>query len=98
MIWRRARMVLLSAQGMVVDNIATVTFTSPDRVRDVVHNFDADGFDAVYPEYRGRRPKTFTLLERGESKKIAKSKPAGHSLPLSTWSLVKPAGFLVDAR
>ncbi|MFF5092712.1 hypothetical protein [Streptomyces niveus] len=45
---------------------------------------------------RGRRPKTFTFLERGESKKIAKSGPAGHSLPLSTWSLVKPAGFLVD--
>lgn len=89
-------MVLLSAQGMVVDHIATVTFTSPDRVREVVHNFDADGFEAVYPEYRGRHPKTFTFLERGESKKIAKSKPAGHSLPLSTWSLVKPAGFLVD--
>ncbi|MEV7007209.1 hypothetical protein [Streptosporangium sp. NPDC051022] len=36
--WRRAQMVLLSAQGMLVDNIATVTFTSPDRVRDVMHN------------------------------------------------------------
>ncbi|EST18275.1 hypothetical protein [Streptomyces niveus] len=45
---------------------------------------------------RGRRPKTFTFLERGESEKIAKSGRAGHSLPLSTWSLVKPAGFLVD--
>lgn len=94
--WRRARMVLSSAQGMVVDNIATVTFTSPDRARDVVHNLNADGFEALCPEYRGGRPKTFTLLERGEIKKIAKSKPAEHSLPLSTWSLVKPAGFLVD--
>lgn len=34
--WRRAQMVLLSAQGMSVDKIATVTFTSPDRVRDVI--------------------------------------------------------------
>lgn len=29
--WRRAQMVLLSAQGMFVAKIAKVTFTSPDR-------------------------------------------------------------------
>ena len=56
---------------MLVDNIATVTFTSPDRVRDVMHNFNVDGFEALYPKYRGGRPKTFTLLERREIKKIA---------------------------
>lgn len=37
--WRRAQMVLLSAQGMGVTKIAEVTFTSADRVRDVIHNF-----------------------------------------------------------
>ena len=36
--WRRAQMVLLSAQGMDVPAIAKVTFTSPDRVRDVLPN------------------------------------------------------------
>jgi hypothetical protein len=56
---------------MLVDNIATETFTSPDRVRDVMHNFNVDGFEALYPKYRGGRPKTFTLLERREIKKIA---------------------------
>src|SRR5215210_317243 len=49
--WRRAQMVLLSAQGMDATRIAEVTFTSADRVRDVIHNFDADGFDALYPRY-----------------------------------------------
>ena len=52
--WRRAQMVLLSAQGMDVAAIAKVAFTSEDRVRDVVRNFDADGFSALYPKYRGR--------------------------------------------
>jgi hypothetical protein len=33
--WRRAQMVLLSAQGMDVAAIAKVAFTSEDRVRDV---------------------------------------------------------------
>jgi hypothetical protein len=35
-IWLRAQMVLLSAQGMPVSKIAEVTFTSDDRVRDVI--------------------------------------------------------------
>jgi hypothetical protein len=47
--WRRAQMVLLSAQGMDVAQIAQVTFASPDRVRDVLHNFNLDGFDSLYP-------------------------------------------------
>ncbi|MFF3698416.1 IS630 family transposase [Streptomyces sp. NPDC002221] len=93
--WRRAQMVLLSAQSMAVAKIAEVTFTSADRVRDVIHNFNADGFDSLYPKYGGGRPKTFTLPERREIKKIAKSKPVEHGLPFSTWSLAKLADFLV---
>ncbi|MFG2629044.1 IS630 family transposase [Streptomyces sp. NPDC048473] len=93
--WRRAQMVLLSAQGMPVAKIAEVTFTSDDRVRDVIHNFNTDGFGSLYPKYKGGRPRTFTLPECREIKKIAKSKPAEHSLPFSTWSLTKLTDFLV---
>lgn len=75
--------------------IAEVTFTSDDRVRNVIHNFNADGFDSLYPKYKGGRPKTFTLPERREIKKIAKSRPAEHGLPFSAWSLTKLADFLV---
>ena len=88
-------MVLLSAQKMPVAKIAEVTFTSEDRVRDVIHNFNADGFNSLYPKYAGGRPRTFNLPERREIKKIAKSKPAEHGLPFSTWSLSKLADFLV---
>jgi hypothetical protein len=49
-------MVLLSAQGMDVGQIARVAFTSEDRVRAVVHNFNDDGFDSLYPKYTGGRP------------------------------------------
>ncbi|MFC9407272.1 IS630 family transposase [[Kitasatospora] papulosa] len=93
--WRRAQTVLLSAQGVPVARIAAVSFASDDRVRDVIHNFSTDGFDSLYPKYRGGRPRTFTLAERREIKKIAKSKPAEHDLPFSTWSLTKLADFLV---
>jgi len=93
--WRRAQMVLLSAQGMDVAAIAKVAFTSEDRVRDVIHNFNADGFGSLYPRYRGGRPPKFTLPQRREIKKIAKSRPAEHGLPFSTWSLHKLGEFLV---
>ena len=93
--WRRAQMVLLSAQGMEPARIAVVAFTSADRVRDVLHNFNADGFEALYPRYSGGRPPTFTLPQRRAIKKVALSRPADHGLPFSTWSLAKLADHLV---
>jgi transposase len=93
--WRRAQMVLLSAQGMDVAGIARVAFTSPDRVRDVINNFNEDGFDSLYPKYAGGRPPTFTLPQRQAVKKMALSRPVDHGLPFSTWSLSKLAEFLV---
>ncbi|TCN51271.1 transposase [Rhodococcus sp. SMB37] len=82
-------------EGMPVPKIAEVSFTSADRVRDVIHNFNNDGFDSLYPIYAGGRPRTFTPPERREIKKIAKSTPVEHDLPFSTWSLTELAEFLV---
>lgn len=61
----------------------------------MIHNFNADGFDSLYPKYKGGRRPTFTLPQRLEIKKIAKSTPGEHGLPFSRWSLVKLADFLV---
>jgi transposase len=93
--WRRAQMVLLSAQGMDVAQIAKVAFTSEDRVRAVLHNFNDDAFESLYPKYAGGRPPTFTLPQRKAIKKIALARPQDHDLPFSAWSLSKLAGFLV---
>jgi transposase len=93
--WRRAQMVLLSAQNMDVAGIAKVAFTSEDHVRDVIHNFNAEGFDSLYPRYRGGHPPKFALPQRRQIKKLAKTKPAEHGLLFSTWSLSKLADFLV---
>ena len=93
--WRRAQIVLWSAQAMDVPAIARIAFTSEDRVREVIHNFNADGFDSLAPKYAGGRPAKFTLPERQQIKKIALSRPQDHRLPFSTWSLSKLAEFLV---
>jgi transposase len=93
--WRRAQMVLLSAQGMDVSQIAQVTFTSVDRVRDVIHNFNADGFDSLRPKYAGGRPPKFSPEQRAQIKQIALGRPGDYGLPFSTWSLSKLADYLV---
>jgi transposase len=80
---------------MDVPAIAKVAFTSEDRVRDVIRNFSAGGFGSLCPKYRGGRPPKFTLPQRREARKIARSRPAGHDLPLSAWSLSKLPEFLV---
>lgn len=75
--------------------IAKIAFTSEDRVRAVLRNFNEDGFDSLVPKYAGGRPPTFMLPQRREIKKVALSRPQDHHLPFSTWSLSKLAEFLV---
>jgi hypothetical protein len=52
--WRRAQMALLFPQGMDAAAIANVLFTSEDRVRDVIRNFNANGVRVAVSEVQGR--------------------------------------------
>lgn len=80
---------------MDVPAIAKIAFTSEDRVRAVIHNFNDDGFESLAPKYAGGRPPTFTLPQRQAIKKVALARPEDHGLPFSTWSLSKLAELLV---
>jgi len=93
--WRRAQIVLWSAQAMDVPATAKIAFTSEEQVREVIHNFNADGFNSLDSKYSGGRPPKFTLPERQATRKVALSRPQDHNLPFSTWSLSKLAEFLV---
>lgn len=93
--WRRAQIVLLAAQRMPPTRIAQVVFSDADTVREVIHNFNRDGFEALYPRYRGGRPRTFTLPQRQAVKRIALSVPTDLGQPFATWSLAKLADYLV---
>ena len=93
--WRRAQMVLLSARGMDITQIARVAFTSPDRVREVINNFNDKRIRVALPEVRGRAAANVHVGQRQAIKKIALSRPVDHDLPFSTGSLSKLVGFLV---
>src|SRR5262249_45651864 len=53
------------------------------------------GCGSLSRKYKGGHPPKSTLAQRREIKKTAKSRPAEHDLPFSTWSLSKLAEFLV---
>ena len=93
--WRRAQVVLWSAQGMDVPQIAPLAFSSEDRVREVIHNFNEDGFGSLYPRYAGGRPPRFDAAQRSEVRRVALGRPADYGLRFSTWSLAKLAEHLV---
>lgn len=58
--WRRAQIVLRSAQRVSVPAIAGIAFTPEDRGREVIHNFNADRFDSLALKCSGGRPAKFT--------------------------------------
>lgn len=94
--WRRAHLVLFSARDLDVAAIAEVAFTSVDHVRDVLHDFNHDGFDSLDPQYGGGRPEKFAGPQREQITKIALGRPADYGLPFSTWSLSKLAEYLMS--
>jgi transposase len=67
--WRRGQIVLWSAQRMDVPAIAKIAFASEDRVGEVIHNCNADGFDSLAPKYSGGRAPKFNLTEWQEIKR-----------------------------
>jgi hypothetical protein len=75
--------------------IAKVAFTSEDRVRDMIRNFNCPRFSSLYPKYEGDHSPKFTLSPRREIKKIARVRPGEYGLPFSAWSLSNLAEFLV---
>ena len=89
-------MVPLSAQGMDVAAIAKVAFTSEDRVRDVIRNFNADGFDSLYPRYRAAARRSSPFPQRRRSRRSpSRSRPRTVPAAFAAWSLSKLAEFLV---
>jgi transposase len=94
---RRAVVVLMSAQGQPVPDIADLMRVGEDYVRDVIHAFNERGFDALDPKWSGGRPRLIDVQTAGRICAIAKADPRIFGLPFSTWSLSKLRDHLVAA-
>ena len=59
--WRRAMVVMASANGNTVPVIARLVQTSEDRVREMIHRFDELGMVSLDPQWAGGRPRQITI-------------------------------------
>jgi hypothetical protein len=80
---------------MDVPAIAKVAFTSEDRVRDVIRNFNADGFDSLYPKYKAVIRRSSRWASGGRSRRSPNPSRPSMTCRFPTWSLAKLADFLV---
>jgi hypothetical protein len=80
---------------MPAARIAEVVFSDADAAREVIHNFNSDGFEALHPRYSGGWPRTFTLPQRQAIKRIALAVLTDLGQPFATWSLAKLGEYLV---
>jgi transposase len=91
---RRAIVVLMSAQGQSVPDIAHLLDCSQEYVRTVIHAFNEFGFAALDPKWSGGRPRTISEQVRRQVCLLARCCPRDLGLAFSTWSLAKLAEYL----
>ncbi|MGH3497867.1 MAG: IS630 family transposase [Nocardioidaceae bacterium] len=92
--YRRAMVILASAGGNTVPVIARLVQTSPDRVREVIHNFNRLGLVCLDPKWAGGRPRRITIDDEAFIVETAKARPTKLGQPFSHWSIRKLAGYL----
>ena len=96
--WRRALIILASAGGNSVKVIADLAQTSPDRVREVIHDFNEAGLDCLDPKWSGGRPRSISSEDRALIVKVAKKRPRSLGQPFSRWSIRKLARYLATKK
>lgn len=95
---RRAQVILASAQGSKVPAIAARLYFSDQHVRTIIKAFNAEGFDALIPQYGGGRPPTFSAEQRSLIIEYAKCPPDLLGRPFKRWSLEKLREFVIAEK
>jgi transposase len=92
---RRAAIVLASAAGRPVPDLAELFQTSQGYVRRVIHEFNEHGFGALDPKWSSPA-RRIGPAAREQVCRIASCQPAELGLPFATWSLSKLRDYLAE--
>ena len=95
---RRAQVVLASAQGSRVPDIARRLYFSEAHVRTIIKSFNDQGFAALAPKYGIGRPPKFSEEQRSLIIETALCPPGLLGQPFTRWSLEKLRDFLRRER
>ncbi len=95
---RRAQVVMASAQGAKVPDIAARLYFCPQHIRTIIKDFNATGFDALVPKYCGGRPPKFSAEQRSLIVETALCPPDLLGQPFMRWSLSKLRDFIIAEK
>jgi transposase len=95
---RRATIVMASAQGRSVPDIAALFATTDGYVRRVVHDFNEQGFAALDPKWSSGPPVRIDATTREQICRIARCQPSDLGLAFTVWSLTKLVDYLLKHR
>jgi transposase len=84
---RRARIVLMSADHVGVQEISAAADLHPINVRKWIHRFNRYGLNGLYPRRSPGRPKLFTDEQREAIVGMASTNPQELGLNFDAWSL-----------
>ena len=86
---KRCQVILASAQGMRVREIAKMTLLSEYHIRELIRCFNRGGLAAIKPRKPKGRDPSFTDEERSTIAEFAKIPPKVLGYPFTSWSLSK---------
>ena len=95
---RRAQVIVASAQGSKVPDIAARLYFCEAHVRNIIKAFNAEGFAGLAPKYGVGRPPKFTEEQRSLIIETALCPPGLLGRPFTRWSLEKLREFLRKER
>jgi len=86
---KRCQVILASAQGMRVKEIATLTLLSEYHIRMLIRSFNRSGLSGIKPRKPKGRSPSFTDEERATIAEFARIPPKVLGYPFNAWSLSK---------
>lgn len=95
---RRAQVILMSAQGMAVKQIAKSTYLHEVYVRELLRHFNREGTGILRKRTSPGRPVDFTPEIRAEIVECALSPPRLLGRPFSKWSLDKLREYVIQIK
>lgn len=86
---RRCQVILCSAQGMTVQEVAKLTLLSEYHIRELIRAFNDRGLEAMRPRKPGKPHPKFTEEEKASVAEFAQIPPRVLGYPFNSWSLSK---------
>ena len=88
---RRAQIILASAQGVSVPEIAKMYHCSEEHIRILIKRFNEEGLDSLPRKKGGGRPPVITEEEKSMIVELVRMPPEIAGCPFTSWSLRKLA-------